>query len=518
MSENVTLQFLLTNSLLKFRERVFAKIGDNEYTYLDVHLCSNRIANAIKKAGFGRGDCVGTILVNGIELLSCVFGIYKAGAASVAMNVMVGDNDIVYIINDAKVNLLIIDSALVDRILSLKPKCPTLKKIVVVGAATTDGYTSYEDFQSGQPDTTPILTAKPDDNAVIVYTGGTTGKPKGVIHTQRSGWNFVIAQTVGLNWLREDSLLIMTPLGHAVGAIMFSGATVGCKFIIEKQFDPFKILEIIEKERVQKVFLVPTIIYVLLDLLKQKKYDLSSLNSIYYGASPISANRLKEAIDQFGPILMQKYGQSECPNMVTTLSIADHLNALENPKLLLSCGRPDVMADVKIFDDNDKELKVGELGEICVRTPFSMKGYLNQPELTRQTLRNDWLHTGDMGRMDENGYVYIVDRKKDMVISGGMNVYPAEVEGVISKHPKVKQVSVIGIPDEKWGEAVTAVIIPDGDLSEQDIKDFCRNKLSKYAQPKIIVFQEQLPLTLLGKVDKKALRAPFWKGVERAVH
>jgi fatty-acyl-CoA synthase/long-chain acyl-CoA synthetase len=227
---------------------------------------------------------------------------------------------------------------------------------------------------------------------------------------------------------------------------------------------------------------------------------------------------LKEAIDQFGPILMQKYGQSECPNMVTTLSIEDHLNALKNPELLLSCGRPDVMAHVKIFDDNDKELKLGEVGEICVHAPFSMKGYLNQPDLTRETLRNGWLHTGDMGRMDENGYVYIVDRKKDMVISGGMNVYPAEVEGVISKHPRVMQVSVIGIPDEKWGEAVTAVIIRDGELSEQDVKDFCRNKLSKYAQPKNIVFQEQLPLTLLGKVDKKALRAPFWKGIERAVH
>jgi fatty-acyl-CoA synthase len=516
--ENVTLQHVLINSLSKFRDRIFAKIGDNEYSYLDVHLGSNRVSNAIKEAGFGPGDRIGMIMVNSIELIYSTFGVYKAGAASIIINALAMDKDIEYIINDAKVKLLIIDSDLLDRVLSLKSKCPTLGKIVVAGAETNGEYTSFEEFQGSQPDTTPELNAKPDDDAWLVYTGGTTGKSKGVVHTHGSVWFFVMAQCAGLNWLQDDCLLLVTPLGHAAGALVFGGMAVGCKFIIRKKFDLFEILEILEKEKVKKVFLVPTLIYILLDLLKQKKYDLSSLNSIIYGAAPISSSRLSEAIDQFGPILMQIYGQTECSFMISALSIEDHITALKNPELLRSCGRPGIMVNLKILDDDDKEVKTGEVGEICIQAPFIMKGYLNLPELTSQTLKNGWLHTGDMGKVDEGGYVYIVDRKKDMIISGGMNIYPAEVEDLISRHPKVKQVTVIGIPDEKWGEAVTAVIIRDGELTEQDIKNYCRDKLSKYAQPKNVIFQEQLPLTLLGKVDKKALRAPFWEGKERAIH
>lgn len=516
-ANNLTFQKLMVNSLVKFRERVYAKFGDDQYTYLDVHLGSSRVANALKKEGFGPGDRIGIILPNSIEYLYCVFGIIKSGAAMIGINMMAGDNDIAFIANDAKLKLLIIDASMLERIEKLRPQCLKLKKIVVIGARTSKWSISFDEFQGKQSDKTPELNAKSDDDCWIVYTGGTTGRPKGVVHSHQTFFFFTIAQTAGLNWLRDDSMLIMTPLGHAAGAGMFSGVPVGAKFIIEKQFDPFKLLEIIEKERVKKVFMIPTIIYVLLDILKQKKHDMSSLETIYYGASPIAPSRLAEAIERFGPILIQKYGQTECPNMVTTLTIEDHLKALENPKFLLSCGRPDVLIDLKILDDNDKEVKPGEVGEICVQAPFVMKGYLDQPELTKQVIIDGWLHTGDMGKVDEEGYVYIVDRKKDMVISGGMNVYPAEVEKLISQHPKVKQVAVIGIPDEKWGEAVTAIIIPDGELNEQEIKDYCRDKLSKYAQPKYVVFQQSIPVTFIGKIDKKALRAPYWEGKERAI-
>lgn len=515
-----TFQYLITNSLSKYRDRVFAKFGGDLITYHDVQLGSNRVANALQKAGFGPGDRIGLILPNSLEQLYAMIGIIKAGTAMLAMTMMAGDNDIVFIINDAKIRLIIIDSSVVDRILSLRPKCPTLERIIVVGANTGSSteYISFNEFQGNQSDENPILSAKPDDEAAIAYTGGTTGVPKGVIHTQKTFFFGVVAQCVALNFQREDLFLLMTPLTHAAGIFMYSGMIVGCKFIIEKQFDPFKILEIIEREKVKKVFLVPVLIYLMLEMVKQKKYDTSSLDSIFYGASPISPIRLAEAMETFGPIFIQSYGQTESMTVITALLVEDHLKGLKNPQLLQSCGRPGVMVNLKILDDKDNEVQVGQVGEICLQHPYVMSGYLNQPEMTEQVLRNGWLHTGDMGKVDEEGYVYIVDRKKDMIISGAMNVYPAEVENMLIKHPKVKQAAVIGIPDDKWGEAVIAIVVPSEDVSEKDILDFCRGKLAKYAQPKRIVFQQQLPTTPLGKIDKKALRAPYWKSEERGIH
>jgi fatty-acyl-CoA synthase/long-chain acyl-CoA synthetase len=264
--------------------------------------------------------------------------------------------------------------------------------------------------------------------------------------------------------------------------------------------------------------MVPTIIYMLLDILKQKKYDTSSLRLILYGAAPIAESRLTEALEVFGPIFFQKYGQVEIANMITTLTPEDHIRAMQYPKLLQSCGRPDSMTNVRIVDDNDVDVPPGSAGEIIVKAPYLMKGYLNQPELTAKTLKGGWLHTGDMGKFDEEGYLYIVDRKKDMVVTGGMNVFSAEVEECIAKHPSVRQVAVIGIPDEKWGEAVTAVIVPNGEVSSDEIIQFCQGKLSKYAVPKNIFFKDSLPMTLIGKTDKKVLRAPYWKDADRMVH
>ncbi|MCX5719253.1 MAG: AMP-binding protein, partial [Nitrospirae bacterium] len=217
--------------------------------------------------------------------------------------------------------------------------------------------------------------------ACIAYTGGTTGVPKGVIHTQKTFFFGVVAQCVALNLQREDLFLLMTPLTHAAGIVMYSGMMVGCKFIIEKQFDPFKILEIIEREKVKKVFLVPVLIYLMLEMLKQKKYDLSSLDSIFYAASPISPTRLVEAMETIGPIFIQSYGQSESLTVITALLVEDHLKGLKNPKLLQSCGRPGAMVNLKILDDNDNEIQVGQVGEICLQNPYVMRGYLNQPEL-----------------------------------------------------------------------------------------------------------------------------------------
>jgi len=516
--ETVTTQFLMVSTLKKFSNKVFAKMEDAEYTYYDVHINSNRVANGIQTLGYGPGVRVAVAIPYSMEIVYSTYGIFKAGATAVGINMMVGDEDLLFILQDAQVKMALVDLSVQERIMKMRDRLPDLKTIVTVGGVTGGDIIAWDKFLSKQKTQDPPLTAKPDDDALVVYTGGTTGTPKGVIHSQSSFYYLLVAQSLAYNLLPSDTILLMTPLAHAAGAIMYLGCINGVRFIIEKKADLFRLLNLIRDEKVTVMFLVPTIIYILLDVLKGGDYDLSSLRMLLYGAAPMSEGRLAEAMERFGPILVQLYGQTECPQAVTTLTMEDHIRAMKHTQLLSSCGRPCQLVAVRIVDDSGKDLPPGEAGEILVKAPFVMKGYLNHPEMTASTIVDGWLHTGDMGKLDEEGYLYLVDRKKDMIITGAFNVYSASVENVISRHPKVKQVAVIGVPDEKWGEAVTAVVVSDGEVSENDILDFCRGKLNKYELPKKIVFQTQIPVTAVGKIDKKTLRAPFWEGKSRGVN
>lgn len=519
MDNRVTFQEMIISSLGKYRDRIFSKLDGKEFTYGDADLASNQVANAIVKAGLGPGDSIGVVMPNSFNMIKTAYGVFKSGCTICGISMMAGDNDVAYILEHADIKMLFIDESAAERISRLKDHAPNLKKIISMGSNPAEGCVGFDAFLAGHSLDALPPNARPDDNVLITYTGGTTGNPKGVVHTQSTFAFVMLAHACAVNWTDDDRFLLMTPLTHGAGALMYAGSMMGCRFVIEKQFDPFKILDLIENERVTKVFLVPTLIYILLDMLKQKSYDLSSLNAVLYGASPIQANKLAEAIERFGPVLVQVYGQVECPNLIATLTIEDHNKALKDPKLLQSCGRPNIMVSVRLLDDSNNGVANGEIGEVCVKAPYVMKGYLNQPEVTAKTISADgWLHTGDMGRFDNDGYLYIVDRKKDMIISGGMNVYPAEVEAVISQHPKVKQVAVVAVPDDRWGESVTAIVVPNGEVDEKEIKEFCRGKLAKYAQPKMVVFQQSIPLTVLGKIDKKAIKAPYWEGRDRAVH
>ncbi len=519
MSGNIqTAQTLFINAFKKHRDRLFCRVDGLDYKYSDVDRASNRVANGIRKLGYTTNDRLAIILPNGIDYVVADFGILKSGTTLVPLNLNVSEGDVAYILKEADVKMVITDDSFADKIKAMIPNLPELKHVVVVGGDTGQQYINWDDFKNGQSDREITPDSAPDDDAVIAFTGGTTGKPKGVVLSQRGVFFDMVAHSVDLPYQTDDKMLLMTPLSHGAGTLMLAGTVKGTSFLIEKTVDLFRALDLIEKEKITTIFLVPTIIYVLLEILKQKQCDLSSLRLIVYGAAPISETRLAEALQRFGPVLAQGYGQTECPNMITTLTVEDHIKALEHPSLLQSCGRPDIMVSLRIVDDSDNELPVGQIGEIIINTPYTMKCYLNQPELTAKTIVDGWLHTGDMGRVDEEGYVYIVDRKKDMIISGGMNVFPTEVEEVIRKHPQVNEVSVIGIPDDHWGEAVTACVVRKGDVSEDDIKNYCKDRLSKYAQPKTVIFKEQLPHTLIGKIDKRALREPYWEGKTRRVN
>jgi len=284
-------------------------------------------------------------------------------------------------------------------------------------------------------------------------------------------------------------------------------------------FTPEKFIRLVEQHRITATFLVPTMIYVLLDSPARQGADLSSLQLVIYGASPMSPARLTEGIREFGPVFMQLYAQTEAPNTVTVLHQHEH-DPVHHPERLASCGTPCVGTQVRLLDDDGHAVPRGEVGEICVRGPLVMQGYWNKPEETAKALRHGWLYTGDMARQDADGYLYIVDRSKDMIISGGFNVYPREVEDALSQHPAVAAAAVVGVPDAKWGEAVRALVVckPGASVPAEELIALVRERKGSVYAPKAIDFVDSLPVTGLGKLDKKAIRARFWQGQGRAIH
>ena len=368
----------------------------------------------------------------------------------------------------------------------------------------------------------PLVAADllPDHIGGLTYTGGTTGKPKGVMGTVRSITTMTTIQLAEWEWPANPKFLMCTPLSHA-GAAFFTPTLIkgGQMFVLAK-FDPAEVLKTIEEQRITATMLVPSMLYALMDHPDSRTRDLSSLETVYYGASAINPVRLAEAIERFGPIFAQYYGQSEAPMVITYLAKDEH-----DEKRLTSCGRPTVFARTALLDTDGNPVPQGEVGEICVSGPLLAGGYWNLPEETSRTFKDGWMHTGDMAREDSDGFWYIVDRVKDMIVTGGFNVFPREVEDVVAEHPAVAQVCVIGTPDEKWGEAVTAVIVlrPDAARDEAsvatvtaEIQAAVKERKGSVQSPKQVVVVDSVPVTALGKPDKKAVRAQFWEGAGRA--
>jgi fatty-acyl-CoA synthase len=369
----------------------------------------------------------------------------------------------------------------------------------------------------------PLVAADlpPDHITGLTYTGGTTGKPKGVIVTAQTMLTMTSIQLAEWEWPAEPRFLMVTPLSHA-GAAFFSPTLIkGGEMIVLGKFDPAEVLRVIEEQRITATMVVPSMLYALLDHPDSRTRDLSSLETVYYGASAINPVRLKEAIDRFGPIFAQYYGQSEAPMVITYLAKGDH-----HEKRLTSCGRPTLFARCALLGADGTPVPQGEVGEICVSGPLLAGGYWQLPDATAETFKDGWLHTGDLAREDEDGFWYIVDRVKDMIVTGGFNVFPREVEDVVAEHSAVAQVCVIGTPDDKWGEAVTAVVVlrEDAPRDEESIATMTaqiqaavKERKGSVQSPKQVVVADSLPLTGLGKPDKKSVRAKFWEGAGRAV-
>jgi acyl-CoA synthetase (AMP-forming)/AMP-acid ligase II len=352
----------------------------------------------------------------------------------------------------------------------------------------------------------------------IMYTGGTTGRPKGVMGSYRSAAAVIAIQMAEWQWPEQHRFLICSPLSHAGAGFVLPTLLRGGSMMVLPRFDPDQVLDVVEKHKITAMMLVPTMLYALLDHPRLEKADLRSLETIYYGAAAMSPARLEEAIARFGPIFFQFYGQSECPLTITVLRREEH--DVSQPGRLSSCGRPVPWMDVGLLDDDCNRVQVGEPGEICARGPLAMTGYWKQPTQTEEVFLGGWVHTGDVAVEDEDGYLTIVDRKKDMIVSGGFNIFAREIEDVIATHEAVAAVAVIGVPDDKWGEAVKALVVlrASATASPEELAGLVRDRKGPVHAPKSVEFIDAIPTTPLGKVDKAALRDRYWTGQDRHVH
>jgi len=446
---------------------------------------------------------------NRLEVLYATSGLSFAGIVLTTLHPMGSIDDYLYIIDDASIDTLVYDADHYEEIAAaLAARAPQLKHVLALGKgkAGPDIVVDSCRYQA-KPLIAPV--AEPDALFRIAYSGGTTGKPKGIMCSQLSAATSAMIQLMEWEWPAQIRHLICAPLSHSGAAVLTSVLARGGYMVVLAGFDPVAVMSAIEQHRITSVLMVPTMVIALLDHPRLGEFDLSSLEVIFYGASAFPAARLRQAIEKFGPVFFQFYGQAEAPMSISIMRRHEH-----DPNDLLrlsSCGRPTQMVQVALLDDDLREVPVGEPGEICVRGPLLMSGYLNKPEETAAAFAGDWLHTGDVGIHGADGFLRIVDRKKDMIVTGGFNVYAREVEDVLVEQPGVRQAAVIGVPDEKWGEAVKAVVVlePGAIADAEALIAAVRKSKGAVQAPKSVDFVDALPLSPLGKPDKKALRQRY---------
>ncbi|MCH7811192.1 MAG: long-chain-fatty-acid--CoA ligase [Chloroflexi bacterium] len=502
----------------------FAVQGDRRMTYREAAAEVNRVANALIGAGLQLGDRIVVLSKNSIEYAVLYYACSKAGVAPVPLNYRLAAPEWAYIVNDSGAKLLIAADEYVNAVDGIRSELGNVERFVAFGDAGMEGWDGYRQFVAGQPETAPerAREVSEDDDAYQMYTSGTTGRPKGAVLTHSAVRAQLSQVTMLIQAAPGQRGLIVVPMYHAAGAVT-TFVTVywgGCLYI-QADFDPFECVRALDEERVVTTTLVPAMIQAMLVHVPDiGKREFKDLRQITYGASPIAEETLRRAMDLFKCDFAQAYGMTETTAVLTYLFPDDHRRAVaEQPDLLLSAGRPVLGTELRIVDEDDNAVEGGTIGEIIARGPQLMRGYWNLPDESAEALRGGWMHTGDAGTMDADGYLYIQDRVKDMIVSGGENVYPRTVEEVLFQHPAVADAAVIGVPDEQWGETVKAlVVLKEGEkATAEQIMDFCRGKLGGFERPRSVDFIAELPRNPTGKVLKRELREPFWKGHTRRV-
>jgi len=498
---------------------------DRAITYAELEKRSNRLAHALLGLGLQKGDRVAIVSPNRPEIIELECALYKAGLVKVALNARLAQNELEDALSNAEPSICFTGpehQAMIDK--ATRNGIILAHRFIFSSDETADGWQDYETLLSQHSDEHIHIDMMADDLAVLHYTSGSTGKLKAAMQTVGNRMASLRKNVMGrMHMQGKEVLLLSGPITHASGmfmqAILYQGGTI---LLLEK-FQPNQVLEAIEKHRATICFVVPAMINALLADPGITTRDLSSLRLLLYGAAPISPTRIREAWSAFGPVLSQGYGAGETTGGIIALSVEDHRIAIEEGRdeLLGACGRISCESEVEVLDEQGNRVQGGEIGEICVRGPDVFAGFWRTPQATADAFdERGWLRTGDLARMDDAGYIYIVDRRKEMIVTGGFNVYPNEVETVLAQHPALYEACVIGIPDEHWGEAVTAVVVlRDGqEASEEEIMTFCRDRLADFKRPRSVAFVDQLPKNANGKLSRKDVREPYWRGRARLVN
>ena len=498
--------------------------NDKVLSYLEFGDRVQRLAGALRGLGIGPDDKVAILSLNSHRYLEVFYGTFWAGGVVVPLNIRLAPPELIFQINEAEVRVLVVDDTFAMMLPAFEGKLKTVRHVIFsADTPPPDKLLSYEDLLR---QSAPVEDAERNGNDVagIFYTGGTTGRPKGVMLTHDSMMANTQNTLMANHSDQRDVYLHSAPMFHLADCSgTFAVTLVGAKHAFIPFFEPVAMMQAIQKFRVTLGLMIPTMLNMVLNHPRFSEFDLSSLRTVSYGAAPIPLALLQKALELLPCDFIQGYGMTELSPLVAMLPPEDHRldGSPEMQQRLKAAGKPIYTAEVKIMDENDHEVPRGQVGEICARGPMVMKGYWKQPEETAKALRNGWMHTGDAGYMDEDGYIFLVDRTKDMIVTGGENVYSVEVEAALYEHPAVLEAAVIGIPDEQWGEAVHAIVHlkPGKSAVEDELISHCHGLIANYKCPKSLSLStHELPKSGAGKILKRDLRAPFWEGHDRQIH
>lgn len=499
-------------------DRVAVEYEGRSVTFGEFDLGSSRVANALRSEGVEAQECVGFIEKNGLEYFEVAFGIAKINAINVGVNWRLTPPEMLHVIEDAQCKVLVVGPEFAAHIESIEGQLTTVEKIVVIG--THDRWESYGDWVARASDIDPGVKSGPDDIAFLIFTSGTTGLPKGAMMTQQGFFGAFKALD---RWLLDETSvsLAMMPMFHFAGSgWSLLGLALGARLVLLREVDPARILEVIPQFGVTNIVLPPAVLQFMMVTPGADSTDFSSLRAMVYGGSPITETTLAKATAMFDCEFMQIYGLTETAGGVAQLDGIDH-DPEDRPHLLRSCGKVFPWVELRVVDpESGDDVSAGEIGELWIRASQNMPGYWRNPEATAETITPEgWLRTGDAGYVDSEGYIFLKDRVNDMIVSGAENIYPVEVENALMKHPGLADVAVIGVPDERWGEAVKAIAVraaghnPTG----EEIIAETRLHLAGYKLPKSVDFVDELPRNMTGKVLRRVLREPYWAGHTRGI-
>lgn len=512
---------MVTRAARWFPDKEAVVFEETRLTYREFNERINRLAHALLKMGVKSQDRVVLICHNSNHYAESVFAIAKIGAVSTNLNWRLSPKELAFLVDDSEAKICLFSNRFAHL---FDPMCEQLKNkltFIAIDGAAGEGMEDYEKLIENQPTDEPDVSVSMDDVVLQLYTSGTTGRPKGVMLTHNNMFANAISTLIEMEMTRDINVLGLLPIFHVAVFVLINLVLVGGKVTFVHSFDPAEIMGLIDKEKITAVGFTPVIFKFLLDHPDTKKYSLKSITQVIYATAPMPVELLKRSMKKFKCDFIQFFGMTETSPTLTMLLPEDHV--LKGPEHLVrrlgSAGRPVIGVEVRVVDPEGNDCAPGVVGEIIGTGKNVMKGYHKLPEETKAAIRDGWYYTGDMGYLDEYGYLYIADRKKDMIISGGENIYPREVEETILLMNEVQEVAVIGVPDDAWGESVKAIVVKaqGAELTEEMVIDHCKANIASYKKPKSVEFVDMLPRSALGKVLKHELRAPFWEGRDRKV-